>query len=222
LSANPDRENLSKVVKDQNITNRNFFIQKAQIEIVSNSINETFLASVKFLYPDTFLISIRSKTGIEAGRIFCTEDTILINDRINRKLLFGKPGIAGRKFGIATENLPVVLGDLISGNSVVLYSECVSGNAALITAIHGNRINYVLDCERGKVVKAIQEGSFGNILTELSFERFIRKSDLFYPSVISIVNADAKLNIRIERMEYPWNGDIEFINGKNYELIELL
>lgn len=220
--AGKDSDNLSKVVIDQNITKHNFYVQKAQVEIISNSINETFLASIKFLYPDTFLISIRSKTGIEAARIFYTKDTILINDRISRKLLYGKPGIAGRRYGITPESFPLVLGDLISENGNVLYSDCINGEATLNSSFHGSKIRYVLDCENGKVVSATQEGSSKSVLTVLNFKKFIREKDLFYPSSISIVSEEMKLNIRIDKMEYPWNGNIEFIHGKNYELIELL
>lgn len=217
-----DSDNLSKVVRDQNITLHNFYIQKAKVEITSNNSSESFLASIKFLYPDTFLISIRSKTGIEAARIFYTKDTILINDRINRKLLYGKPGIAGRRYGITPESFPLVLGDLISENRNVLYSDCLNGEATLNSSFNGSKIRYVLDCEKGKVVSITQEGSNKSVLTSLNFEKFIKETDIIYPSSISIVNDEMKLNIRIEKMEYPWNGSIEFIHGKNYELIELL
>jgi len=218
--AEPD--NLLKTVKDQNVTLHNFFIQKAQIEISSNTINENFLGSIKFVYPDTFLISIRSKTGIEAARIFYTTDTILINDRINRQFLYGKPGLAARKFGITKEVFPLVLGDFISENNDVLLSDCVNGLATLNSSIHGSKIKYIVDCEKRKVTSAIQEGSIGNVLTVLSFDRFIRESEIYYPSRISISNDEMKVNIRIEKMEYPYTGNIEFIPGKNYEPIELL
>lgn len=217
-----DKVNLFEVVKNQNITLHNFYIQKAQVEINSNNTSETFLASIKFLYPDTFLISIRSKAGIEAARIYFTKDTILINDRINRKLLYGKPAIAGRKYGIAPESFPLILGDMISENGNVLFSECLNGEATLNSSFHGSKIKYVLDCEKGKVASAVQEGSNSSILTVLKFEKFIRERDIFYPSDISIVKDELKINIRIDNIEYPWNGTIEFIHGKNYELIELL
>jgi len=214
--------NLLKTVKDQNVTLHNFFIQKAQIEISSNAISENFLASVKFVYPDTFLISVRSKAGIEAARIFYTRDTILINDRINRQFLYGKPRLAGRKYRIAPETLQLVMGDLISENNEILLSECVNGLATLNVSIHGSKIKYIVDCEKGKVASAIQEGSLGSVLTVLSFDRFIRDSEIYYPSRIIISNDEVKVNIRIEKLEYPYSGNIEFIPGKNYELIELL
>ena len=40
------------------------------------------MATIKYELPDKYLISIRSKAGIEAARIFITKDTVLINDRI--------------------------------------------------------------------------------------------------------------------------------------------
>lgn len=213
---------LLKSVKDQNVTLHNFFVQKAHIEINSNTLNESFLASIKYVFPDTFLISLRSKTGIEAARIFFTDDTILINDRINRKLLFGKPVLAGRKYGLTPEIFPLILGDLVSENSSLLLSDCINGQAVLNSVVHGSKIKYVLDCEKGKVVSAMQEGSFGNILAMIGFDRFIRDSDILFPSRININLQEYKVAIRIENIEYPWTGNIEFIPGKNYELIELL
>ena len=104
-------------IENQNLTKRNFFIQKAEIEILSEEENQKLIASIKFIYPDQYLISLKSKTGIEAARIFITDDTVLINDRINRKLYFGKPAQLKNKYGISPAVLPVVLGDFIKGNS---------------------------------------------------------------------------------------------------------
>ena len=67
---------IEKLVVKQNLTTHNFFINKARIGVVTNDVKESFLATIKFIYPDTFLVSLRSKTGIEAARIFFTNDTI--------------------------------------------------------------------------------------------------------------------------------------------------
>ena len=147
-----DGNSIEQLVVKQNITSQSFFISKARIELISNDGIENFLATIRFLYPDTFLISLRSKTGIEAARIFFTSDTILINDRINRKLLFGRPGSAGRKYGITPEILPVLLGDFIGVNGNQINNECVKGIAVVNTTIAGSKIRYEIDCGSAKVI----------------------------------------------------------------------
>ncbi|MBK7625938.1 MAG: DUF4292 domain-containing protein [Bacteroidales bacterium] len=213
---------IEKLVVNQNLTAHNFFINKARIDVVTNGAKESFLATIKFIYPDTFLISLRSKTGIEAARIYFTNDTILINDRINRKLFFGRPGNAGRKYGIVPEILPVMLGDFIDKNGNQLDNECIKGETVINTAIAGNKIRYVIDCKNAKVIAVSRESSNSNNPAVIKFGKFLSVAGIFFPSIINIDYSEMNVNIRIDKMEYPWNGNIEFIHGNNYELVELL
>lgn len=215
-------EVIEELVVKQNITANNFFINKARIEIITRDVKESFLATIKFIYPDTFLVSLRSKTGIEAARIYFTGDTILINDRINRKLFYGRPGNAGRKYGISPEILPVLLGDFIDENVNQSDNECINGEIVINTAIAGNKIRYLIDCNNAKVITVSRESSNNNIPAIIKFGKFIREGGIFFPSIIDIEYSEMNVNIKIEKMEYPWNGNIDFINGNNYELVELL
>ena len=85
----PGSSNVFESTKNQNITNNGFFIQKAEIEIVTGEGKEKYLASIKFEKPDKYLISVKSRTGIEGARIYISNDSILVNDRINKKLYSG-------------------------------------------------------------------------------------------------------------------------------------
>ena len=58
--------------------------------------------------PDKFLISIKSHTGIEVARIFLTGDSIMINDRINKKLYYGSTSYLKNKYGLTTAVFPVI------------------------------------------------------------------------------------------------------------------
>jgi len=221
-TADRDWNSVQQLVVKQNITRHNFFISKARVEVVSDNGRDNFLATVKFLYPDTFLISFRSKTGIEAARVYITNDTILINDRINRKLLFGRPGTAGRKYGITPGILPVLLGDFISTNGNNLNNECVNGVAIVNTTIAGNKLSYIINCADAKVISVSRESSNNSSYSVIKFGKFIRESELYMPSNLSFDYPEMKVNIIIDKIEYPWNGNIEFIHGNNYELVELL
>lgn len=213
----------AQVLEKQNITSDNFFIQKAQIEIISEGTSNVFLATVRFIRPDTFLISLRSKAGIEAARIFLTKDTVLINDRINKQLLFGKPDALGRKFRFTSEIFPVLLGDFVKDKDIKnIVTDCRNGKAVLVSNMYGSRLIYNIDCNRMKVISTVREGSTDKTSESLFFEKFIKVNKLTYPSRIRIDYYDTEVNIRIERLESPWIGNIEFIPGKNYELKELL
>jgi len=215
-------KDVEELIVKHNITDNNFFINKARIEVVTEDVKESFLATIKFIIPDTFLISLRSKAGIEAARIFFTSDTILINDRINRKLLFGKPAKAGRKFSISPEIVPVLLGDFIGESVNQFDNECFKGRSNIYTAINGNILRFIIDCNKAKVVSVSRESSNSKTQTVIEFDKFIRLADKFYPSIINIHYSEIMVNIKLDKVEYPWKGNIEFIPGNNYELVELL
>lgn len=217
-----EKSDIGSYVEGQNITGHNFFITKAHIELLSVNKNENLLASIKYLYPNTYLISIRSVTGIEAARIYITNDTVIINDRINRQVLFGKPGIIGRKYGVSPEIFPLLLGDFIREKGNTSSTGCDNGFSDVSSTISGAKIRYLLDCKKGKAVSAVREGSNNKDIYKFRFEKFNKIHDLIYPTGIKAEYSDMKINVRIEKIVFPWNGTIEFIPGKNYEMVELL
>jgi hypothetical protein len=217
--------NVINRLESQNISNNSFFIQKADIEVISENGNMKFVGSVKFVKPDKYLISLRSRSGIEGARIFITKDTILANDRINQKLYFGKPAYLKIRYSIVNSEIPVIFGDYITDNKDVKSNEdCKSGYLTKSYSIKGLKVNYYIDCTKGKVKTASIESNVKSEATTISFTKFTRKENICIPGKISIMyrQPDMTINIKVERIEYPWNGDIEFIPGKKYELIELI
>ncbi len=81
------RESLYDRIVSQNLTSQSFFIEKAVFKISSEDGNKTGTGTIKFKMPDKFLISIKSVGGIELARIFLSGDSIMINDRMDRKLI---------------------------------------------------------------------------------------------------------------------------------------
>lgn len=207
-----------------NITKRNFFIQKAEIKIVDEDGTNSFLGSLKFEQPDRFLLSLRSKTGIEAARIYLTTDTVLINDRINRILYMGSPMALKRKYGISASLLPVVLGDFImSEGSDAGSVTCVDGRQDIISIIDGMRIQYTIDCKLMKAVRALPDNSLQRTGIELIFEDFFSEAKSVIPGSIEIKESRNKssVEIKILKFESPWTGKIEFVPGNNYEIQQL-
>ena len=183
----------------------------------------SFLASVKYNAKGTYLISLRGKTGIEAARIYITKDTALVNDRINRQLLFGKPAYIEKKYGIPFAILPVVLGDLISGNrKIENLMPCENNRLKLEQNIQGVNITYIVDCSKGKIISAAREGSINGKLIDFKFAKFLKEGEGYLPSEVQIDYMDTHIKIRILKFESPWEGNIEFIPGNKYEQIELL
>ena len=67
-------------VLKRNISEDGYFIEKAEIQIITNGKNEKFLVTARFQKPDKFLASIRNTTGIEGAWIYITRDSVFVND----------------------------------------------------------------------------------------------------------------------------------------------
>ena len=215
--------NILEGVEKQNITIDNFFISKAEVEIISDDNKQKLLASIKFNYPDRYLISLKSKTGIEVARIFITDDTVLVNDRFNKKLYFGDPENLKKKFSISPELLPVILGDLIRGKEISVENvTCIDNKAEINCNINGIKIDYIIDCKKLKIISASQEFSISTNYTEMQYENFIKAGYGLIPSKIRVDFNEFVITVKIEKIDSPWAGDIEFIPGARYDLIELL
>ncbi len=211
-------------LEERNLTKNSFFIQKADIYIRSDENDQKLLGSIKFEIPDKFLISLRSKTGIEVARIFITADTLLINDRINRVLYYGKPDFIGRKYGMNFSVLPLIFGDFVSDDIIEGIGKCVDGYLNMNSFKAGIRIIYTINCQNGKPVSAKEEGSLSDAALEFRYENFINRDSLIIPGKIYMKSLRMKteVDMKIDKLEYPWNGNVEFIPGKNYEIIPLL
>jgi hypothetical protein len=215
---------LSNVIK-QNLTNCSYFIKKAEIEISSNSFSEKFLSSIKFEYPDKYLVSLKSKTGIEAARIFVSRDTILINDRINRKMYYGSAFDVQKKYGIDNSDLSLLFGDFISDSLPdINVLECFNGKLSIDKEEEGRKKTYIIDCRKAKIVSFVYNNKWEGPEREINYSGFGKTGDKLFPGTIEFKDVKNKLfiNILIRILEYPWNGSIEFIPGSKYELIRLL
>ncbi|MBK9388914.1 MAG: DUF4292 domain-containing protein [Bacteroidetes bacterium] len=220
---NKNYVDLDKIVK-KNLTNYSFYIQRADIEINSGGERRTFLASVKFNRPDTFLISIRSKSGIEAARVFLTNDTLLVNDRINKIVYYGSGEDLILKYGYSGYFLPLLFGDFIfKGENVNDTVNCNEGVLNIISNYKEKGFKYCIDCYSEKIlsVEIINEIETRPVIIE--YLDSDRKDKIDYYSQVQLSNLKGfeRIILKYEKIDVPYKGTIEFIPGKNYEQVRI-
>lgn len=211
-----------EAVKKLNISNQNYFIRKAEIQVISGEKKESFLASIKFIFPDKYLISLRSKSGVEGARVFLTADTILVNNRISRELLYGDPDFIRKKFGISPSAVPVLFGDFVFRSIEDQYNvKCTDGFMKLHSSMMGLPYESVIDCKTLKLNSCIQVSEREEDRVIMNFSRYLEFENSIVPSRIKMTYGSIQVLITIKNIEIPWEGELEFIPGQNYEVIPL-
>jgi outer membrane lipoprotein-sorting protein len=219
-----NRKPVIEYAKDKNLSSNSFYIKNMAISIFSGKDENKLNGSLRFESPDKFLISMRSKSGIEVSRIFINKDSVYIVDRIKRKVYCSSVKYIEDKYGIPFVMLPVLLGDL-KGNCGMDYSNINKKGTMLSKCSVGDvNISYVIDNVNGKVNSLSAMNRFGTIFFTAVFDRFKRDNLAFYPSKISWTDIERSINVEItiQKIEYPWIDKIEFSIGSRYEVIELL
>ena len=209
----------------QNLSQTGFFISKAEIVFKSGESKEKFIGTIKFEYPDKYLISIKNRTGIEGARAYVSNDSVLVNSRMNKTLYIGRAFYFRRKFGIDQSVFPLLFGDLVKSRSLNVQSlKCDRGKAETDINVRGIQLHYSFDCERNKLENVILTGNSVTGDISLAYSKFRKTSDIVFPGNILItdIKGNMSLQISIIKIEYPWSGKISFIPGKGYETIELL
>jgi hypothetical protein len=219
------RDNLLEKVKGFNISRSSFYIQKADIEIANSLGKQNLTGTIKYLISGTYLISIKSKSGIEGARIFLSKDTILVNDRINRNIYYGSPKWIKEYYGLEYSILPVMLGDYMDDLSAVMSVEkCLKGKVIVDYVINNKRIVYNIDCKLNKIVSAYFLNNENEGEIEILYDRFFKKGEILAPGIVQIriIKKDINVKIRIRKIQFPWDGIIDFVPGRKYELIKLI
>jgi len=211
-------------IRNQNITNFSFIFSKIEINVVGNGEKKKLMGSLKYLYPGRFQLSIRNTAGIEGARIYIDSDTILANDRINRKTYYGSSKEMYEKYGISSYFIPVLLGDfIVYEDRSVSELNCMNGSTEIKINTGIGQIKYITDCSRDKIVSVLISENEEKPKIKAEFSNFRKLNDHVYPSSIEIedVNNSDKVKIEIKRAEIYRGRELRFIPGNNYELILL-
>jgi hypothetical protein len=220
-----DARNVLENLTKQNITSAGFFVQKAEIELSNQNGKQKFIATVKFAYPDKYLISLKSRTGIEGARIYISKDSLIGNDRINKKMYFVSVFYLKQKYGLNQSLLPLIFGDLIKEEKQLLPDEkCVGGSLVFKTVFKGVNLSYNIDCRKSKTSIVDVSSIFLEQSVKLRSVGYQNAGVITIPKVIEIEDLTqyTKIRIKFVKVEYPWYGNVKFIPGRGYEIIELL
>jgi hypothetical protein len=221
----PVTGNILVDVKNQNLTNFDFFIQKGEVEYITDSGKDKYLFTVKFEKPGRYLVSIKNRTGIEGVRIFVSGDTLMANDRINKVLYSASSLYLQRNFGISQSLLPLIFGDIILDKNHENKSEkCIGNKVNFESRVKGQSLEFEIDCGKRKLIMAGQEGMNLQMVTEIKYDQFSNIGGISIPKYIEMHQnqTNTTIKIKILKIEIPWSGNIDFVPGRDYEKMELL
>jgi hypothetical protein len=224
LNESNESGNILENVARQNLTSAGFLVQKAEVEFNNQNGKQKFLATIRFEFPDKYLISLKSKTGLEGARIYISKDSLFVNDRINKKMYFGTTLNLTRKFGLNQSLLPLLFGDLVLEKyQKTLKEKCIDDKLEINFVIRGIDINYSIDCNYGKSSLVIVKSNYLQGGVKLTSKEYMKAGSILIPKVLEIEDSitNTKIRIRFIKIVYPWNGNVKFLPGKGYELIEL-
>jgi hypothetical protein len=206
-----------------NISLDSYFIERGDILIKRNNSTERFLFTVKFERPDKYLFSIKSTTGLEGGRIYMTKDTVIVNDRINKRILYGKPQNIERITGLPFYFFNMAFGDLIiqKENSNV-KNEIFNNKTVMVQNSANIVIRSVLDSKTDKVSSTVLTDQMSREEISLKYSKF-SKEIKHIPEYIEIQDHTRNLEarIRIRKVKMHWDGIIEFVPGQGYKKEEI-
>ena len=209
-------------VGELNLSSSGFFISKAEVEISGKDIDQNILCTVKFTPPESYLISLRSRTGIEAARLFVSGDTVLMNDRINRRLYYGSNEKLAEKYGFSYSTIALIFGDYLQSEQVnPAPVTCDEGLLRKRNMVERTMVEYTIDCKLAKTIFA-SAGRKNEL--NLRYSDFKKYDRIVIPERVEIEDKSRQIKIllTIMKIEFPWEGSIEFIPGSGYEKIPLL
>jgi hypothetical protein len=211
-------------LENSNLTKNDFYIQKAEIYINNDGKQDKLLGNLKFRKSGTYLFSIRNITGIEAARILINNDSVFINDRINKKLYYGSSEDLNNKYGISFAMLPLIVGDYISYKAVENTKvECKNEKCTIEGSIRGKKILYEVDCSNSKVTNAIIYNDSDKEGLRLKMSEFVKNDSVCFPKIVAMEDLDKenKITIKINKIKFSEKEEINFIPGNKYEKILL-
>jgi hypothetical protein len=220
------RESFLRYVVKQNISDSSFFIEKALYSISTKNFDQSGNATIKFKPPDKYLISLKTIGGIEVVRIMLTGDSILINNRIERNYMFGSQEFIKRVYGISTDFLPLIFGDILVFNKKIEKDlDCKEGSSVFKILEGTALLEYSVNCDLHKTEETnILLGTVIGKKVSLKFQDYKKIGEKYVPEKIELKGPDPdfKLTIDIKKINLNWDGAMEFLPGKQYDKIPLL
>jgi hypothetical protein len=209
---------------ERNLTNGGFFIHKGRILTSGESGRINLYFTMKFAPPSDYLISIRSKAGMEAFRVYLTSDTVLINDRLNKCVLYGNVSDFERIAGLPAALLKVSIGDLFVINPKLQPDEkCIENEVKLNEYYYNLMVKSNIDCRYDKVKSVLITTGVPDEFITIDYRKN-RDDKIGLPKKVEINDFRRKIKITLSLDKYtsPWIGDIKFIPGTGYSVKPLI
>jgi len=219
-----NKEDIIQLLRKNNLFTRDFYIKKAEIIFSTNEGTKKLFLSLKYNVPDKYLISLKTIAGMELSRIFISNDTILVNDRIKRIVYYGSPKVLKRKYGVPLYFIPIIFGDYIEDSKhSIKFSDCEKGRNEITVGLSEVKIRYIVDCKRGKVLETSIEGQkeFGVTIKQSSFHFYNNQTYSTKSEISKFLNFDF-IEMNILKLESNFSDTIEFVPGKGYDKLEIL
>lgn len=211
-------------VFNKNLTGTGFFVEKGKILTSGENGRISLYFTMKYLKGSKYLISIRSKTGMEAFRVYISNDSVLVNDRLNKNVLYGNTNDFQKITGIPADLLKVSVGDIFMNRPMTENSnQCVNNEIKIHDYYQGLIINSTVDCLIKKTKSAIISTGGVNEFIVIKYSRF--RDDAFsVPKKIEVNDPGRKIRIiiSIDKYSAPWVGEIQFKPGEGYSTRPLI
>jgi hypothetical protein len=210
-----------KEVLSKNISNSDFYIEKAEIKISVNGEKQNLFAFVKYKMNGLWLVSLKSRTGIEFARARISSDSLLINDRMNKKLYVGISKEIEDKYGIPFKMLPILFGDIVLDNEYKPDSITCTGGISNIQIRYGSvETEYSIGCKAQKAVRAIIKSSQRkNMEIYYSGTKTFEGKEVPERITIKDANTDSIIEIWIKNINFKNIERIDFTPGREYKKI---
>jgi len=206
-----------------NINENDYNVIKGSVSVRGSKKAGKYIFSLRHKAPDTYLLSIKNSLGIEGGRIFITQDTLLINDRINRKVLYGKPEMIEKLTGIPIFFKELILGDVVLIGELKEEQIEIDNNKVFINQMIGGFIGRSkINTNLNKITNARWSKGTGTNGIQISYSNF-NKAEKHLPRKIQImsVKESSDLIIRVDKIDFGLIDSIWFIPGENYTYEEI-
>lgn len=99
----------------RNISGKGLIISRARIQYSTDELSTSVTAFIKYNTKGELLISLRSVASIEVARVFISNDSIKLYDRINNVLYIQSVNYLKNLYGIGKDDIVLLWGDLPRG-----------------------------------------------------------------------------------------------------------